>query len=155
MALKDDGDIVRGVGFVTIYAAYLEEQIDELLEVLHRIKSITDADRKKPLSTKLTETKKRLQVLEDRDIEILVDNLMLTKGLLEARHEVVHSRIYAPLRGAEDLRPSRPNQPRRSVTSGELYDLANKLDACSRPLAQAVRFDAPKAVARWESNAIQ
>ena len=40
MALADDGDPIRGVGLVTIYAAYLEEQIDQLLtqlEVLERV----------------------------------------------------------------------------------------------------------------------
>jgi hypothetical protein len=32
--IQNDGDIVRGLGFVTLYAAYLEEQIDNLLIML-------------------------------------------------------------------------------------------------------------------------
>lgn len=31
MTLADDGDPIRAVGLVTICAAYLEEQIDQLL----------------------------------------------------------------------------------------------------------------------------
>ena len=31
---KDDGDIIRGLGFVTLYSAYLEEHIDALLSLL-------------------------------------------------------------------------------------------------------------------------
>ncbi len=34
MHIENDGDIVRGLGFVTLYAAYLEEQIDNLLFML-------------------------------------------------------------------------------------------------------------------------
>ena len=30
MALESDGDVVRGLGFVTLYAAYLEEEVDAL-----------------------------------------------------------------------------------------------------------------------------
>ncbi len=31
MPLQNDGDVVRGLGFVALYAAYLEEQVDNLL----------------------------------------------------------------------------------------------------------------------------
>ena len=34
MALVDDGDVIRGLGFVTLYAAYLEEAVDECVDVL-------------------------------------------------------------------------------------------------------------------------
>ncbi len=37
--IPDDGDIVRGLGFVALYAAYLEEQIDNLLTMLAAIES--------------------------------------------------------------------------------------------------------------------
>ena len=29
MTIKDDGDIARGLAFVTLYAAYMEEAIEE------------------------------------------------------------------------------------------------------------------------------
>ena len=34
MALIDDGDLIRGLGFVALYAAYLEEAVDECLSVV-------------------------------------------------------------------------------------------------------------------------
>lgn len=33
MPINDDGDIVRGLGFVTLYAAYMEEAIDQCRQV--------------------------------------------------------------------------------------------------------------------------
>jgi len=33
--LQNDNDIVRGLGFVALYAAYLEEQIDNVLLMLN------------------------------------------------------------------------------------------------------------------------
>ncbi len=32
--LKDDGDIVRGLGFVSMYSAWVEEDIDDILRLL-------------------------------------------------------------------------------------------------------------------------
>ena len=34
MPLNDDGDLIRGLGFVALYAAYLEEAVDECLACL-------------------------------------------------------------------------------------------------------------------------
>lgn len=61
MALVDDGDVVRGVGYVTIYAAYLEEEIEEYLRFLAPIEPVGKAlrapasshqrDRKAPSGT--------------------------------------------------------------------------------------------------------
>jgi hypothetical protein len=35
-----DGDIIRGLGFVTLYSAYLEEQIEDLLKMLDLLKNL-------------------------------------------------------------------------------------------------------------------
>ena len=40
MALEDDGDPIRGLGFVALNAAYLEEQIDNLLFMLQPVEAL-------------------------------------------------------------------------------------------------------------------
>ena len=37
MPLQRDNDVVRGLGFVALYAAYLEEQVDNLLFILQSV----------------------------------------------------------------------------------------------------------------------
>ena len=34
MTLIDDGDLIHGLGYVALYAAYLEEDVDECLNVV-------------------------------------------------------------------------------------------------------------------------
>lgn len=34
MALQDDGDLIKGLGFVCLYAAYLEEAIDDVFSAV-------------------------------------------------------------------------------------------------------------------------
>ena len=51
--LNDDGDIVRGLGFVALYAAYLEEQVDNLLEALDRVESYDSVKQRWPISRKI------------------------------------------------------------------------------------------------------
>jgi hypothetical protein len=41
--LPDDNDINRGLGFVTVYSAWVEEEVDGLL---HRMKAIEPFDEK-------------------------------------------------------------------------------------------------------------
>jgi hypothetical protein len=39
LMIADDGDIIRGLGYVALYSAYLEEAIDQVVEALiaHRV----------------------------------------------------------------------------------------------------------------------
>jgi hypothetical protein len=45
--IENDGDIVRGLGFVTLYSAYLEEQIDNLLIQLSPIEEYKEDKQRK------------------------------------------------------------------------------------------------------------
>ena len=58
MALVDDGDPVRGVGLVTIYAAYLEEQIDQLLTLLEVLEPFPSQEQRWPITRKLAKAKR-------------------------------------------------------------------------------------------------
>jgi hypothetical protein len=148
MALADDGDLVRGVGFVAIYAAYLEETIDSLLQALAPLGSIDDF-RKAQASTKIREIKKRLQTLDPRLFEALSADIESCASLLEARHEIIHGRIYAQTSGPDMLLPGRADRSKRPVTSMELYELANHLSTCSLLLRRPQFLDIPKAIERW------
>ena len=51
--LQDDGDIVRGLGFVALYAAYLEEQIENLLIMLAPLEACDEEKQRWPVTRKI------------------------------------------------------------------------------------------------------
>jgi hypothetical protein len=152
VALTDDGDLIRGVGFVAIYAAYVEEGIDELLEALSFVEPVDDSLRKAQSSRKLKAIRQRLLKLQAPEFQPLIDYLGVCGDLLEARHEIIHGRIYAQARGPDVLEPGRPGRQKRPVTSIELYDLANQLATCRGVLRRPMIFAIPKARARWSAT---
>ena len=125
--IKDDGDIVRGLGFVTMHSSHLEGIIDELLFelVVHEI--FTEEEHKWPISRKIKKAKKIVSQIEDPLASEILEDLELCKEHFEWRNELVHGRIYSPEYQEENLKSSRPNVPDRKATSDELYTLANNL----------------------------
>ena len=55
--LQNDGDVVRGLVFVTLYSASLEEQIDKLLFMIGVIETFTDEEQRWPVSPKIKKAK--------------------------------------------------------------------------------------------------
>lgn len=146
MALQDDGDLIRGVGYVAIYAAYVEEEIDALLDSLASVEAVDDSLRRQPTSTKLKAIKKRLQKLEAPSLAELPAELDACGRLLDARNELLHGRIYAVPGSPDELHPGRPGRAKRPVSSIECYDLANALGNCRSILKRPQIFDIPRAV---------
>jgi len=42
MALTDNGDLIRGLGYVSLYAAYLEEAIEEVFSAVNSVNGVHD-----------------------------------------------------------------------------------------------------------------
>jgi hypothetical protein len=127
--LGNDGDVIRGLGFVTLYAAYLEEAIDQCVELL--LSTGPNPDNRilrRQASEKLRYCKRRLDELAPLPDELLrfPEVLIGVRELLERRHEYVHGRIYAQYGAEDQLRSGRRGVPDRPITSAELYDLANE-----------------------------
>lgn len=139
--IEDDGDIVRGLGFVALYAAYLEEQIDDLLAAL----SIVDSNAKRPLqiSRKIRLAIKLLKRLNPFVFQELEVNLNKCLQLFESRNELIHGRIYANIGRPTTLKSGR-SQPDREVSSNELYDLANDLFDIRSAIYQPIIFQLPR-----------
>ena len=124
--LKDDGDIVHGIGFVALYSAYLEEQIDNLLVLLSPVEEFGEDKQRWQISRKIKHAKEVLKSIDFEGREDLVANLSTCKELFEDRNEFVHGRIYGNFDRPDILKSGRPNTPDREVNSIELYELANE-----------------------------
>lgn len=143
MPLNDDGDVIRGLGFVALYAAYMEEAVDECVEVLLRTDPTPDERiRRRPTSVKVEYCRAKLQALAPLSLELarFPDVLDFVAQLLERRNEAIHGRIYGQYGAPDQLRSGRVGVPDREITSAELYDLANELFEVLTPLMHASTF---------------
>ena len=148
MALVDDGDPVRGVGLVTIYAAYLEEQIDQLLTQLEPLEPFPHQEQRWPISRKLGKDKRLVTQLAFKYRDAMLNDLDACAERFEWRNEVVHGRIFGGANDRPDtLKSGRPNVPDRPVESAELYQLANDLDALRASVYRPMLFQIPRALA--------
>jgi len=157
--LQNDGDIIRGLGFTTLYAAYLEKQIDHLLTLLAPVDSNDKNKQLWPISSKIKHAEKILKRLEGQEIADLANNLRTCLELFENRNELVHGRIYAGYNRTDfdtryTLQPGRPNKPEREVTPEELYQLANEFDDFRIAIHRPMMFKVPRAVAKYLERAV-
>jgi hypothetical protein len=146
VAIQNDGDIVRGLGFVALYAGYLEEQIDNLLVMLQPIESFPEGEQRWPVSRKIDKAKRLVGQLAFEYRDALLVDLVATKQLFCRRNEVVHGRIYADFDRPDTLKSGRPNVPDRTIEAEELYDLANNLEVARSALYRPMIFQLPRAI---------
>jgi hypothetical protein len=149
MPLADDGDLIRGLGFVALYAAYLEEGIDEVLEVLAAADSGFDQRvRRRSTGQKIEYIRERFRTLEPLPQELahFPDVLAWISELLEQRHLIIHGRVYNVPGVGDVRRPARHGLPEQVATSRELYALANELFEARTPLNHASTFALPRRI---------
>lgn len=146
MPLQNDGDVVRGLGFVALYSAYLEEQIDNLLLMLQPVEPFPDCEQRWPTSRKIEKAKRIVGGLVFEYRDALLADLDASRQLLEWRNEVIHGRIYANFDRPDTLRSGRPNTPDSVVESSELYNLANDLFETRAAIYRPMLFQIPRAI---------
>lgn len=148
MPVVNDGDIVRGLGFTTLYAAYMEEAIDECrIALMMRDPEPPKGIEKWPISRRVAYVQDCLSKFLPLPQELsgLPSLLDYVSDLLERRNEVIHGRIYGSLQGEKDeLRPGRPSGSARPITSAELYVLANEMFATLGTLNHASMYAIPR-----------
>jgi hypothetical protein len=146
MPLQNDGDVVRGLGFVALHAAYLEEQVDNLLLMLQPLENYPESEQRWPVSRKIEKTKRLVRELAFDYRDGLLADLDVSRRLLEWRNEVIHGRIYANFDRPDTLKSGRPTVPDRVVDSAELYELANRLAEVRGELYRPMIFQIPWAL---------
>jgi hypothetical protein len=132
--ISDDGDIVRGLGFMVIRAAHLEQEIDELLFQLSPLEPYAEKEQKYPISKKISKAERILSEYQNAFSLKILAELKDCKEHFEWRNELVHGRIYSPEYHVNNLKSGRPNVPDRQATSEELYMLANNLEVLTHRL---------------------
>lgn len=147
--MQNDNDIVRGLGFVALYSAYLEEQIDNLLFLLNEVEEFKDEEQRWPVSRKINKAKSIANKFDFEGRDDLVANLEAAKDLFEERNKIVHGRIYASFDRPDTLKSGRPKTPDRIVEPAELYELANAFDDRRGEIYRPMIFKIPRALASY------
>lgn len=145
--LQNDGDIVRGLGFVALYSAYLEEQIDNLLFMLSAVEAFTEEEQRWPVSRKIKKAKTVAGKFDFEGRDDLVTILDLAKDAFEERNKIVHGRIYGKFDRPDTLKSGRPNTPDREIEAAELFDLANHFSDLQGEVYRPMIFKIPRALA--------
>jgi hypothetical protein len=144
--IEDDGDIVRGLGFVVMNSAHLEGWINELLFHLTPIEEYPEKQQRWFISRKIKKIKSILSKSDDPLAKQICDDLDLCSEHFEWRNELVHGRIYSPEYHKDNLKSSRPNVPDRKADSEELYTLANNLNELSLRVYQPTILKLPRLI---------
>lgn len=145
--LDNDGDIIRGLGFVTLYAAYLEEQIDNLLFMLSPFHEFTEGEQRWPISRKINKAIAVANKFNFGGWDDLVKILGTAREAFEERNLVVHGRIYGNFDRPNTLKSGRPNTPDREILAADLYELANHFAGLQGEVFRPMIFQIPRALA--------
>lgn len=147
MPLGDDGDAVRALGFVAMYAAHLEEKIDDCLGQFIVRGHADERLKRRPASVKV---QCLLKLLENHAplpeaIAFLPPHLKYVADLLERRNHVIHGRVWADAHtGALTRKSAREDVPDDVVLSRDVYALADEIHAAQAELIRASLFRLPK-----------
>jgi hypothetical protein len=84
--IADDGDIVRGLGFVTMYSAIVEEDVDDVLTMLDAIEPFDENKQRWPISRKLKHAAALIRRLGSRELSTMPEALEYALRLFERRN---------------------------------------------------------------------
>lgn len=153
MPLADDSDMVRGLGFVTMYAAWVEEDVDDLLRMLDPVEPFDEKKQRWQISRKLKHAAELVRKLESDELKGLPEALEGAIALFERRNEFVHGRIYSGHDRIDYIQGGRPNAPTNPITSPELYALANELWDYRGHFIGPQLFRLPRAIKEYREGA--
>lgn len=131
--IKDDGDIIKAAGFLTIYSGNLEDDLDKLYEIaksfcpeLSEYEHLRFADKARHMRKALASRFKLApdypqKAGEEPRVKAVLQNC---KVMAEARNAILHSSIYVERDGRVMTKNKRRGT--RAIGSAEVYDLANK-----------------------------
>lgn len=125
--LAYDKDVIRAVGYITIYSSYVEGHLDDFLKQLKLVASDASDTDKLKASEKAKSCKRLVQILKSEP-EGLCDLLDECVSTLKRRNEITHGRIYAGRGGRPDRLMSNRDGTERVINTAEAYDLANELN---------------------------
>lgn len=153
MALPDDGDLIKALGYVAMYAAWLEEDVDDILRIMAPAREFDGAVQRLPIGRKLKHARETVELLGSDELDDLVEALEAAADVFEMRNELIHGRIYSDPQQGELLKSGRAGIETRQITSAEIYVVADQIWAFRGAFIgpQAIRL--PRGVSEYLGQA--
>jgi hypothetical protein len=118
-----EGDLVRPLGFVTLYSAYAEGELDELIEALPAEEIYDEAKRRWTVGQKVNYARELVKRLRSPELKELAEALKAANDLFARRNELVHGRLFAGGR----LVSNRAGKPEQRISQEDISRLADDL----------------------------
>jgi len=126
-----EGDLIRPLGLITLYCAYAEGEVDELLLAMSSLEPFDDSRRQWPVGQKLAHAEGLIRRLNrDDQLGALLSAITEARALFERRNSLIHGRLYAGGR----LMSNRSSVPESRVTPEELNAFAESVFTCKERL---------------------
>ena len=136
--ITNDNDVIRAVGYVTIFSSYLEGEIESMLSQLVRVSGTALKKEIWGITAQLKKIKKLLtETVIDHEENIEFIDLCLEK--VEHRNRITHGRLIGGMGGKSDRLISGRDGSEKDITPEEVYDLAGQLDDLHRKANIMVR----------------
>jgi hypothetical protein len=129
--IANDNDVIRAVGYVTIFSSYLEDAVDGMLNQLIRISGTTRNKNIWAVTLKLKEIKRLLpETTTNHEEHISYIDSCIAK--IEQRNRITHGKLIGGMGGRPDRLISGRDGSEKDITPEEVYRLANELDDLHR-----------------------
>ena len=145
MQMVPDGDVVRGLGFVSVFSGHLEAQINRVLELFSIREDFTNAERTYSISQRIAKAERLANELKGPRKSELIRQLGIAKDLFSRRNDVLHSSIYYASYERDEIYQYSvfPDVPRLRISAKDMYKLAEEIRDCQlamdRPLASIAK----------------
>ena len=131
--LNDDGDIVRAIGFLAIYSAYLEDEMVKIVQMVdkfspfkNKIEQFRLADQARHLRKKLQKCFEEVSDYPAKDNDKQrVDILKDVERIAKERNEYLHSQYISESAGI--IQENRHQNTSYVITSADIYGLAEDI----------------------------
>jgi hypothetical protein len=146
--LSVEGDLIRPLGFVTLYFGYAEFEVDALFDALVGVGLAEAIPRNASLGQKLAAVRdvlSRQNIAEAGELIAIVDE---GRPLIELRNTLVHSSMVAGGR----VRPSDKARSDMTVTPEQLTQLADAIFTWKERLSATRQLRLMPALKRTEQN---
>ena len=118
-----EGDIIRPLGFVTLYSGYAELEIDSLLESLSGVEKLDGKVLRWPVGKKIAKARDIVDSLSSERLNELKQKLDEAIALFDRRNALVHGAIFT----GTSVVKSRVSDREQLVTPDALTSLAQEI----------------------------
>lgn len=118
-----EGDLIRPLGLVTLYAAYAEAELDELIDSISIAQPYDDSKRQWTVGKKLKYAARIARAFKANDLSEIVLEMKRGGDLFNKRNSLIHGRLFAGGR----LVSNRMDRPVQVVSPETITALAEEL----------------------------